>query len=376
LLYWPLLMSGDFELMKPFFDHYWYVLPMRKAMTRHYFGHEGAFYRENVMPLTGSCHDCGPLPKTKPGEKYAGDYHAYYFTSGLETVAMMADFVRYTGDTKFRDEVLVPFAREILLFYDQHYGRGPNGALRLDPAQAIETWWIAVNPAPDVAGLRFCLDQLLSLNAGPPADQAKWKRFQAEMPEVPLRTIAGRPAIAPAETYEKQGNGENAELYPVFPFRCYGFALGSKDLVDWTMQHRTCKDTFGGICWTQDQIGWALAGNAQEAAAGLVRRFRTATNTLRFPIYGNHITDGIPDLDHFGSGSIALQRMLIQESETSNLKPKIFLLPAWPMEWDVDFKLHLQGGVVLTGTVKDGKLVQWDCTPGTRKPDVVVCGKF
>jgi hypothetical protein len=134
------------------------------------------------------------------------------------------------------------------------------------------------------------------------------------------------------------------------------------------MQHRTCKDTFGGICWTQDQVGWALAGNAQEAASGLVRRFRTATNTLRFPIYGSHITDGIPDWDHFGSGSIAVQRMLVQEGNG-----KIYLLPAWPAEWDVDFKLHLEGGTVLTGTVKDGKLLTWDCTPAARKADVVVC---
>ncbi len=369
LLYWPLLMSGDFDLMKPFFDHSWNVLPMRKAITRHYFGHEGAFYRENVMPLTGSCHDCGQLPKTKPGEKYAGDYHAYYFTSGLETVAMMADYVRYTGDTKFRDEVLVPFAREILLFYDKHYLRGTDGKLRLDPAQAIETWWIAVNPAPDVVGLRFCLEQLLAISAGTAEDQATWKKFRAEMPAVPLRTIEGRQAIAPAEKYKKQGNGENAELYPVFPFRCYGLALGSKDLVDWTMRHRTCKDTFGGICWTQDQIGWAYAGNAQEAAKGLVRRFRTATNTLRFPIYGNHTTDGIPDLDHFGSGSIALQRMLAQEGNGT-----IYLLPAWPAEWDADFKLHLEGDTVLTGTVKDGKLLNWECAPAARSADVVVCG--
>ena len=133
------------------------------------------------------------------------------------------------------------------------------------------------------------------------------------------------------------------------------------------MQNRINKDTFGGKCWTQDQIGWAMAGNAAEAAAGLVRRFRWATTALRFPVYGNETTDGIPDLDHFGSGSIALQRMLAQEGNG-----KIYLLPAWPAEWDVDFKLHLEGGTVLTGTVKDGKLVTWDCTPAARKADVVV----
>ncbi len=369
LLYWPLLMSGDFDLMKPFFDHYWNVLPMRKALTQQYFEHAGAFYRENLMPLTGSDHDCGALPKTKPGENVKGDYHSYYFTSGLETVAMMSDYVNYTGDAKFRDEVLVPFAREILLFFDKHYPREPDGKLRLDPSQAIETWWIAINPAPDVAGLRFCLDQLLAMKAGTPGDQAAWKKLRTELPEVPMRTIQGRQALAPAQEYEHQGNGENAELYPVFPFRCYGLALGNKDLVQWTMENRTCKDTFGGTCWTQDQIDWAYAGNSEEAAKGLVRRFRLASPSVRFPIYAREGADSVPDWDHFGSGSIALQRMLVQEGGG-----KIFLLPAWPAQWDVDFKLHLEGSAVLTGTVKDGKLVRWDVTPAARRADVVVSG--
>ena len=280
----------------------------------------------------------------------------------------MLDYVNYTGDTQFRDDRLVPFAREILLFYDQHYPRGPDGKLRLDPSQALETWWITVNSAPDVAGLRFCLAQLLALNAGTAEDRANWRRMWTEIPAVPLQTIQGRQALAPAETWKTKHNGENAEIYPLFPFRCYGLALGTKDIAEWTMQHRASPNTFGGVCWTQDQIGWALAGNAKEAAAGLVRRFRTATTALRFPIYGNEWTDGTPDWDHFGSGSIALQRMLVQEAGN-----KIFLLPAWPAAWDADFKLHLQDGVVLTGIVKDGKLRNWNCTPASRRKDVTVC---
>jgi len=162
--------------------------------------------------------------------------------------------------------------------------------------------------------------------------------------------------------------GESPEIYALFPFRCYGLALGSKDVAQWTMKTRYAKDTFGDRCWTQDQIGHAMAGNTAEAAAGLVQRFRWATNAVRMPLYGNEVTDGIPDWDHFGSGSIALQRMLAQEGNG-----KIYLLPAWPSEWDVDFKLHLSGGTVLTGTVKDGKLEKWDITPAARKRDVVVC---
>ena len=364
LLYWPLLMSGDFDLMKPFFDHYWNVLEIRKIVTRKHFGHGGAFYLDNTCPVTGCT---GLPPKTKPGEKYEGDYHDYYFTSGIEAVAMMADYVNYTGDTKFRDERLVPFAREILLFYDQHYLRDARGKLRFDPSQALETWWITVNPAPEVAGLRFCLDQLLAMKSGTAEDQSNWKRLRSEMPDVPLQKIQGRLALAPAQEWQKQSNGENAEIYPLFPFRCYGLAFGTKEVAEWTMQHRTAKDTFGGTCWAQDEIGWAVAGNAKEAAKGLVRRFRVASPSLRFPVYGCEGADAVPDWDHFGSGSIALQRMLAQEGNG-----KIFLLPAWPSEWDVDFKLHLSGGTVVSGTVKDGKLRAWDVVPAKRKADVVI----
>ncbi len=370
LLYWPMLANGDFDLMKPFFDYYSNLLPMRQAITKAWFGHDGAYYRENIEP-TGAERDCGKdgrPPKTNPGDTYAGGYHDYYFTSGLETTAMMLDYVNFTGDTGFRDRVLVPFAQEVLLFFDKHYARGADGKLRLAPAQVLETYWVAVNSAPDVAGLRFCLDELLTMKAGTAEDQARWRKFRAEIPEVFLRTVKGRQAIAPAEIYGKKSNAENGELYPVFPFRLFGLALGTGDLVEWTMQNRTSKNAFDGRCWTQDQIHWAYAGNAAEAAAGLVHRFRIASPACRFPMYGRQMPDSCPDFDHFGSGSVALQRMLVQESGN-----KILLLPAWLSTWDVDFKLHLSQGAVLTGTVKDGKLATWAIQPSCRNKDVVIC---
>ena len=370
LLYWPLLASGDFDLMKPFFDYYWNALPMRRAVTKAWFGHNGAYYRENIEP-TGGERDCGKdgrPPKTKPGESYEGWYHDYYFTSGLETLAMMLDYVNYTGDTAFRDRVLVPFARDVLLFFSEHYPRGADGKLRIDPAQVIETWWVAVNPAPEVAGLRFCLDELLAMKAGTTEDQTRWRKFRAEIPAVFLQTIEGRQAIAPAEKWEKKRNAENGELYPVFPFRCFGLALGTGDIAAWTMQHRSCKDAFHCACWTQDQIHWAYAGNAAEAADGLVRRFRIASPMCRFPLYGREGPDSCPDFDHFGAGSVALQRMLVQEAGDT-----ILLLPAWPADWDADFKLHLMRGAVVTGAVTNGKLTAWDIQPASRKKDVVVC---
>ena len=57
LLYWPLLMSGDGGLMQPFFDYYFDLLPIRRAITKAWFGHAGAYYRENVEPTGGDLRD-------------------------------------------------------------------------------------------------------------------------------------------------------------------------------------------------------------------------------------------------------------------------------------------------------------------------------
>jgi hypothetical protein len=375
LLYWPLLMGGDGDLMKPFFDYYWNLLPVRRAITRAWFGHDGTYYRENIEP-TGGERDCSkngtdaetkPL-KTPPGKNNgSGYYHSYYFTCGLETVAMMIEHAKYSGDEAFRDGVLVPFAREILLFYDKHYQRDADGKLLLDPSMVLETWWIAVNPATDVSGLLHCLDELLAMKVGTAEDKMNWTRFRREIPDVHLHEIDGRMAIAPARSWAHRKNSENGLLYPVFPFRRFGIGMGSKDLVDWTVRHRTNPNRFGYKCWTQDQIHWAYAGNAIEAMDGLVHRFRNASDKCRFPLYGSEGPDSCPDFDHFGAGSAALQRMLVQEAGD-----KILLLPAWPADWDVDFKLHVSGGAVVSGTVGGGKLQTWDIEPASRKKDVVV----
>ncbi len=377
LIYWPLLMSGDGDLMKPFFDYYWNLLPVRTAINKAWFGHEGAYFRENIEP-TGGERDCAPSAdknnrieekprKTKPGENPGFFHHSHYFTSGLETVAMMIEHAKYTGDKTFVKDILVPFAREILTWYDKHYNRDENGKLRLDPSQALETWWMAVNPATDVAGLLHNLDELLAMNVGTEQDKQNWKQFRKEIPEVHLREINGKKAIAPALEWGNKQNFENPEFYPVFPFRRFGLGMGTEDIVDWTMQHRLHKNLFNYKCWTQDQVIWAYCGNAIEAKNGLIERYKNTSPGCRFPLYGSEGPDSCPDLDHFGVGSIALQRMLVQEANG-----RILLLPAWPAGWDTDFKLHISGQTVIQGKVEGGKLKDWSIYPKSRKKDVVV----
>jgi len=50
----------------------------------------------------------------------------------------------------------------------------------------------------------------------------------------------------------------------------------------------------------------------------------------------------------------------------------IGLLPAWPKEWDVTFKLRAPKNTSVEGRVKHGEIVTLDITPEDRRKDVVV----
>jgi hypothetical protein len=66
---------------------------------------------------------------------------------------------------------------------------------------------------------------------------------------------------------------------------------------------------------------------------------------------------------------IGLQEMLMQTPGDS-----IYILPAWPDDWDVQFKLHAPGNTTVEGEWKGGKMVSLKVTPESRKSDVI-CSK-
>ena len=60
---------------------------------------------------------------------------------------------------------LLPLASAVVQFSDQHYKRDAQGKIRFEPAQSLETWHVAVNPVPEIAGLKYVIGRLLELPA-------------------------------------------------------------------------------------------------------------------------------------------------------------------------------------------------------------------
>jgi hypothetical protein len=375
LAYWPMLACGDFDLLESLFGMYGSMIPLLEHRTQRWFGHEGAFISEIVYPW-------GMLANGNYGKAYRergpdvppGDLlgqHAGYirreYTASPELMAMMIDRYDYTRDERFLKEALLPACDSLLRFWDQHYKVGQDGRMVMYPAQVLETYWDARNPTPDVAGLQWVLGKLLEIPEEKVGASRRefWQKLLAKLPVIPIGELNGQRRILPAaRTEEKTHNGENGDLYAVFPFRLYGVGKPDLEMARFTYQNRFATGDRG---WVQVGIQAAYLGLTQDAAQDVVSRAKNKDEASRFPGFWTRHADWVPNQCHGGNLMTALQVMLMQPDGG-----KILLLPAWPATWDVDFKLHAPQQTVIEASVRQGKVVSLKVVPERRMLDVHV----
>jgi hypothetical protein len=369
LPYMSMCTSGDFDLMQPLFKMYGGdILEMAKYRTKHYFGHAGAYLNECVYFWGAAFNESyGWTPREKRTVKInESRWHRWEWQGGLELVWMMLDYYEHTRDEAFLKKTLLPFAFEILTFYDLHYEADGEGKIVMRPAQALETWWAATNPMPEIAGLQGTTERLLRLAPALTSEGERelWQRLQKKMPALPTREVEGKKMLAAAEEFANKNNIENPELYAVFPYRRIACGRPDIDLGRAALEKREDKGNFG---WRQDDIFIAYLGLAEQAREYLAGRAEKSHEGSRFPAFWGPNYDWVPDQDHGGVLLKAVQAMLIQADGE-----KIFLLPAWPRDWNADFKLHAPYQTILEGKVRGGRVEELKVYPESRKKDVIV----
>ena len=181
-------------------------------------------------------------------------------------------------------------------------------------------------------------------------DVAFWKEMRSLLPDLPVKEVEGRRIYSPAEAYDATPtNQENPELYAVFPFAlCH---VGTKDLqqgID-TYNKRIIRNVHG---WTQDGQQAARLGLTDEAQKNLLGKLRYRNPNHRFPVIWGPNFDWSPDQDHGSNLLMTLQDMVMQA-----YGDKVYMLPAFPKEWNVKFKLFVPGGNSLTGEYRQGKWI-------------------
>ena len=111
----------------------------------------------------------------------------------------------------------------------------------------------------------------------------------------------------------------------------------------------------------------AYLGLEEDARQYVVGRVKAKHEGSRFPAFWGPDYDWVQDQDQGGVLLTALQVMLMQADGR-----KILLLPAWPKDCDVDFKLHALYRTVVSVRFKQGKVVRLSIQPALRKKDVLV----
>jgi len=360
-MYWPRLAAGDFDIMKPLFDMYAKIIPANAAQVLQYYGHEGAYFAETA-PFWGGLKYAGPeVPQ---------DWTLHYFTPILELSMMMLDYYEYTGDVDFATKTLLPVAKSGITFFDKHFKRDETGKLLLDPDNSIEQFWKVKNPAPDIAGLRAVLSRLIALPESlvENATRTAWSSLLTQIPELPTFISNGvKSSLLPYEgpqTATPQ-NGENPELYSVYPFRIYGLIKPDLQLAVNTFNAR--KQTFKG-CWSQDPVQAAMLGLSNIAKDYVNFNLTRKDARQKFPAFWEKASDYSPDEDNGGNGENGLQQMIMQVDGK-----RIVLLPAWPKGWEGDFKLNAPFQTTVQGTISnDGDITNLIVTPAERTKDVSI----
>lgn len=363
LIYYPMLASGDFDQLQPFIKFYVELLPIMRRMTQKFYKHEGTRFIETTH-FWGAWRggDIGwNRTNMEPGIS-TNPYIKDLIIAGLEMANFLLDYYVYTGDEKMLREESLPFIKEVLLFYDKHYHRDAQGKLLITPAQSLETYINAVNPTPDIAGLTVVTSRAATLTTDT-ALLALCSKLKSELPAIPHAVKNGKRIILPVQSYKNIINVEYPELYPIFPFRIYG--VGKEDVEIAVNTFKEKQRTYYG--WQQTGIQAALLGLTDSASKVMKSNGLAYDRRFRFPGFWGPNYDYLPDQCHGGNYMNTLQTMLLQTEGN-----KIYLLPAWPKDWNVKLKLHTPRNGQVEAEWKNGKMITVKKYPEGNGDEIIV----
>jgi hypothetical protein len=377
LVYWPMLKSGDYDMMKSEFDFYMHSLHNAELRSKVYWGHNGACFTEQIENF--GLPNMGEYGLKRPAYFDKGvEYNAwleYTWDTVLEFCQMMMENERYNGSDIHQ---YIPFIESCLTFFNEHYQylarqRGVKafdgeGHLVLFPGSGAETYKMAYNSTSTIAALQTVLTTLLQLPHDYLTDSARknWETMLKRIPPINFREFDGHKTISPALSWERINNIETTQLYPVFPWGIYGVRKPHLDVAINTWKYDTLALKFrSGVGWKQDNIFAARLGLTDDAAK--LTLFKLKDSGRRFPAFWGPGFDWTPDHNWGGSGMIGLQEMLLQTNGR-----QIYIFPAWPKDWNVHFRLHAPYNTTVEATLRDGKVTSLSVLPKEREKDVVI----
>ncbi|MFL9830158.1 DUF5703 domain-containing protein [Flavobacterium sp. ST-87] len=376
LVYFPMLKSGDFDMMKSQLDYYLSLQKNAELRSQVYWNHGGASFTEQLenfgLPNPAEYEWKRPADYD-PGMEYNA-WLEYEWDTVLEFCQMMLQQKEYAGEDiqKYHS-----FIMSCLRFFDEHYqylakqrGRKAldnDGHLILYPGSGAETYKMAYNANSTISALKVITEQFLRQSENKLSkDEVDYlKGFLNRIPPLSYREFDGHKTLAPAKLWVRINNSEVPQLYSVYPWKIHG--LGKPDLETalntWKFDTDAIKFR-SHVGWKQDNIFAARLGLTEEGAK--YNLLKMANSERRFPAFWGPGFDWVPDHNWGGSGMIGMQEMLLQTNGN-----QIYIFPAWPKEWDVHFKLHAPKNTTVEVQLEKGELTLLKVYPKEREKDIV-----
>jgi alpha-L-fucosidase 2 len=369
--YLPLYAANQLDIAEGLYHYYSDMIPYLTKQTKKMWGISGLWIPETVLPwghaedfsLYGSganyFHNWEPENAPYGLFKQYNPYIGFLFTSGLEICQYYLTYYLYSGDETFLCECAYPVIRGVCEFISGLLRKGDDGYYHLDPANALETWWMVRDPADTLDGIRAIFPEFVKLSEkyGQDAElHQKCTEILSSLPEPSygLWTEDSRidPDIkvyAPATAKGKlpnRSNAENPALYRIFPFGLSGIESSDYDLALNTFNHRICNLGNG---WSMDAI-WAARLGLSDIACDLLSQHAMRYNRFRYGGWDSNDSSVFPDglsvvpfTDAGGLSAFALNEILLQSH-----KGIIRAAPAVAENWSGIFQLRAEGGFIVS----------------------------
>lgn len=377
---WPTLGGGDKDLLAPtlaFYRNRSQVAATRAVVN----GAKGVVYPE-PLNVWGLC--CvAPLPNGLCGAEHL----TYHFSMMLENAWMALEAHDILGISLDEDWNWILGA---VRFYDSFYrmenkkrtGKelGSDGKLVIYPGNGVEYAVGATNPIEVVCALKRITEVLAKLDDLDSSVRAEMKQISLTIPDLPIGERNGKKVLLPALSLEKEYNiWEPIEFYAASPYNMVGITHPEtlellRNTYESIPEHRS-RAYEHDYSWMPNVANVAAMAWPEEAEKRAIYKMaNTEAPQARFPAFFGPGHDWIPDHNWGGSGMLGIQDMILQSDTYGD--GKIYLLYSWPEKWEVDFKLYTSQQTEVSGTVKDGKLINLKVNPEYRKKDIVVDPRF
>ncbi|KFC60059.1 hypothetical protein FEM08_11700 [Flavobacterium gilvum] len=379
---WPAIVNGDIDLLSPSISFYRDRSKTAAARAKT-INAAGVVYPE-PLDIWGLCSS-GVAPG--PDGLTTAPHLRYHFSMMLEHAWMALQAHNQLG-IPIKDDL--NWIKGVVLFYDSFYRQeykkrtgqelNDSGKLVIYPSCGLEFLEGATNPIEVVSGLIRITDALITLSEINAADKKELLRIQASLPPLPEGIRDGKRSLLPAVSWEKEYNmWEPIEMYAYWPYRMVGVTKPStlslaRDTWLTIPENRAkfCKQDYS---WMANVANMAALGWPDEAKKRAIYKLSNmVAPQARFSAFFGPGHDWLPDHNWGGAGLVGVQEMLMAADPYGD--DKIYLLPAWPKEWDVDFKLCAPQNTIVEVSVRKGKIVSLNVSPKSREKDVIIAEGF